>query len=371
MSGLSLLLFITTLLLMPTLTSGLASSSPSLNRRDVLQKGASVATTTLFINNPLPSSANASGSALPILVLGASGKTGRECINYLLETGRSPCIATTRTGTLDDYEAPPGANRNLLTIAAADVTNPASLQTVIGQQKLAGVIYSASASKKGGAAAAVDCDGVIAATQACIAAQVPRFVLVSSGAVTQPDSVIYKILNSFGRIMEAKIAGENEVRRLYANPTVLQKNLGYTIVRPGGLSMEPAVGAANLELNQGDSISGRLPRADVAALCVESCFATNAFDTTFECYEALSAKPIGVVGFSNLGEHFDHVNSYAYITCLLSLKPCSSSLYPLYVRNSSVRSKDPTFVKSGRERRGATYADLFEGLKQDPGHVQV
>lgn len=264
-------------------------------------------TTTLLINNPISVSAKAS-DALPILVLGASGKTGRECINYLLGTGRSPCIATTRTGTLDDYEAPPGANRGLLTIAAADVTNPASLQTAIGQQKLAGVIYAASASKKGGNAAAVDCDGVIAAAQACIAAQVPRFVLVSSGAVTQPNSIIYKILNSFGRIMEAKIAGENEVRRLYADPTVLQKNLGYTIVRPGGLSLEPAVGAASLELNQGDSISGRLPRADVAALCVESCFAANAFDATFECYEALTAKPVAVVGFSNLGVYFDRVS---------------------------------------------------------------
>jgi len=284
------------LFLLPCAVNGLALFPP-LNRRDVLQTGALVVGTTL-ITNQQPAFGVADGVGKdPILVLGASGKTGRECIKYLLETGLCPCIATTRTGTFDDYETP--GNPNLLTVSSADVTDPASLQTAIGNQKLSGVIYAASASKKGGTAAAVDCDGVIAAAQACIAAQVPRFVVVSSGAVTQPDSVIYKLLNSFGKIMEAKIKGEDEVRRLYADRNVMEKNLGYTIIRPGGLTLEPAVGAANLELNQGDSISGRLPRADVAALCVQSCFSPDAFDTTFECYEALTAKPVAVVGFSN------------------------------------------------------------------------
>ena len=36
----------------------------------------------------------------PVLVLGASGGTGRECISYLLAKGR-PCIAATRTGEFD------------------------------------------------------------------------------------------------------------------------------------------------------------------------------------------------------------------------------------------------------------------------------
>ena len=36
----------------------------------------------------------------PVLVLGASGGTGRECVNYLLALGR-PCIAATRSGEFE------------------------------------------------------------------------------------------------------------------------------------------------------------------------------------------------------------------------------------------------------------------------------
>lgn len=301
------LLLVVLLLVLPQATTGLAS--PLTNRRDVLQTSASVVATTLLLvtldEQPAGASSAEINNSDPILVLGASGKTGRECVNYILQTGRCPCIATTRTGVLEgDYygAASPSANGNLLTISKADVTSPDSLQEAIGRQRLAGVIYAASASKKGGSAKAVDCDGVVEAAKVCIAAQVPRFVVVSSGSVTQPDSFIYKLLNSFDRIMESKISGENEVRRLYSDTACLKQNLGYTVVRPGGLTLDPAVGAANLELNQGDTILGRLPRADVAALCVESIYSADAFDTTFECYEALTAKLLGTVGFSNLGK---------------------------------------------------------------------
>jgi NAD(P)H-binding len=230
----------------------------------------------------------------------------------LLQSGR-PCIATTRTGKYDFHNAVGDlseAAAALLTTMACDVTDPASLDAAIGgtsQQKLAGVIYAASASKRGGTPQEVDRDGAIAAARACIAHDVPRFVLVSSGAVTRPDSSIYLILNSFGKIIEAKIAGEDAVRAMYAHEQVTGKdgnNLGYTVIRPGGLTLEPSVGVSSLELNQGDRISGRLPRADVAALCVESIYSEYTLDTTFECYEASTAKPLESVGLSNICECF-------------------------------------------------------------------
>jgi nucleoside-diphosphate-sugar epimerase len=241
----------------------------SLSRRAWLETSTSFSliSSTSFPNIAVAESLPADVLAAPVLVLGASGRTGRECVKYLLSTNR-PCIATTRTGEYEyDFTTENASSqRNLLTIATADVTKRDSLQSVIAQQSpLAGVIYAASASRKGGSPALVDRDGVIAAAQACIAARVPRYVVISSGAVTRPDSLIYKLLNSFGNIMEAKIQGEDEVRRLYADPTVLERRLGYTIVRPGGLSMEAAVGPSQLELNQGDMISGRLPRAGTNA----------------------------------------------------------------------------------------------------------
>lgn len=324
--------FATVAVLLPAYYSNHVTSlatQPGTNRRDVLQRGAASViggsiTPPFLIDHdhsspaaaaelPFSSSsavAASSPSSLleknnqggdPILVLGASGKTGRACVQYILQTGRS-CIATTRTGIWPDEDLPTTTTTtSQLTVAPADVTNVDSLHAALAlRPQWAGVIYAASASRSGGTAAAVDRDGAVAAARACLEARVPRFVLVSSGAVTQPNSVIYQLLNSFGKIMEAKWDGEQKIRSLYAAADT-SSNVGYTIVRPGGLTLEPAVGAARLELNQGDAILGRLPRADVAALCVEACFSPDACNTTFECYEAVTAKPVGVVGFSNLG----------------------------------------------------------------------
>lgn len=268
-----------------------------------------------------------------VLVLGANGQTGRECVAAALASGR-PCVATTRSGTFGYAdEISSSVNNNKLSTAAIDVTQAAIVQTVIAEQapNLGAVIFAASASTKGGDAFAVDQQGVINVAQACIANNVPRLVIVSSGTVTRPDSAVYKLLNTVGKgIMQAKIQGEDAVRALYADPTVRVQNLGYTVVRPGGLTMGESLGPSALELNQGDTKSGRLSRADVAAICVNALDSETTWDTTFECYEALTAKPIESVGLSNI----------------LKLKG------------------ESTFV-SGKERRGSTWAALFDGLQVD------
>jgi hypothetical protein len=48
--------------------------------------------------------------------------------------------------------------------------------------------------------------------------------------------------------MKAKIDGENTVRKLYSKQT----DLSYTIIRPGGLTIETPLGAKGVELNQKD-----------------------------------------------------------------------------------------------------------------------
>eukprot|EP00747_Dinoflagellata_sp_TGD_P077505 gnl/TRDRNA2_/TRDRNA2_159622_c0_seq1.p1 gnl/TRDRNA2_/TRDRNA2_159622_c0~~gnl/TRDRNA2_/TRDRNA2_159622_c0_seq1.p1 ORF type:complete len:137 (+),score=30.31 gnl/TRDRNA2_/TRDRNA2_159622_c0_seq1:132-542(+) len=126
--------------------------------------------------------------------------------------------------------------------------------------------------------------------------------------------------------MSAKIQGEDQVRALYAK----ERDLGYTIVRPGGLTNEPPVGASLLELNQGDAKSGRLSREDVASLCVEAIQSKDAFDVTFECYNADTAQPVGSVGISNI-----------------------------------MKNKVATTYTSGRERRGKSWEELLQGLSPD------
>ena len=76
----------------------------SADRRSFLNQAAAVSGLCL---SGLPAHA---ADQRPVLVLGASGGTGRACVDYLLAQGR-PCIAATRTG---EFDARPS---RLLTVA--------------------------------------------------------------------------------------------------------------------------------------------------------------------------------------------------------------------------------------------------------------
>ena len=275
----------------------------------------------------------ASAAAKPVLVLGANGGTGLECVKYLQKKGR-PCVAATRTGEFV------GEANKLVTVAKGDVTSLASLEPLITEQTGA-VIFAASASRQADAkktsnAKAVDNVGLVNCAKLCIEKSVPRLVVVSSGGVSKPSSAVYIFLNlAANGIMDAKIAGEDAVRRLYAAPGLTEKNIGYTVVRPGGLLRDPGLGVSAVELNQGDTKSGRINRADVAAICIESLESKAAFDTTFECYYKDTAKGLDDVMKSNAA-----------------------------AVGAGVKTT-PTEASTGRERRGDTWPKLFEGLERD------
>jgi hypothetical protein len=128
--------------------------------------------------------------------------------------------------------------------------------------------------------------------------------------------------------MDEKIKGEDAVRSMYIG----QEGVTYTVIRPGGLTEDPLRGVSEVELNQGDSKTGRISRFDVARLCVESTLYPEFTGmTTFECYDADTGKPLQSVALSNI------------------LK----------------QKSDPAEFVTGKERRGRTYQDLFRGLEKD------
>lgn len=134
--------------------------------------------------------------------------------------------------------------------------------------------------------------------------------------------------------MRNKILGEDAVRALYFD----RPGKYYTVVRPGGLTEDPARGVKAIELNQGDTTSGRISRQDVAAICIESIEREDAANATFECYYRDSAKPLGEVGLANM---------------------------------MKAKSELGDAPQSGRERRGDTWDELFAGLVADaPGAKQ-
>ena len=246
-----------------------------------------------------------------------------------MSSGRK-CIATSRSGKFSwcDVDGTDSLQEDV-----ADVTNLDSLLSLADKgNDIGAMMFCASASTKGGNAFEVDYQGVINAAQCCIQHNIPKLVIVSSGAVTKPNSSIYKLLNLVGKgIMEAKIQGEDGVRALYHDKSVMDKGLGYTIVRPGGLTSDAIpLGPSYLEVNQGDDKSGRLSRADVAGICVACLENESTFDATFECYESNTAKPVENVGLSNI-----------------------------------LKQTDPTSYQSGREHQGETWNELLGGLKSD------
>jgi NAD(P)H-binding len=262
---------------------------------------------------------------LPFCVIGANGRTGTKCVQEILERGLA-VKATSRSGVYSNDGLV--ASNHLLVPTVCDVTQPSTIASAV--QGTRAVIFAASASKQGGTPAQVDNEGLVNVAKACVSANVPHLVIVSSGSVTRPDSPVFKFLNLFGGIMEEKIKGEDAVRTMYAQENI--KGLTYTVIRPGGLTEDPARGVGAMELNQGDTKSGRISRFDVAKLCVEATlYPELTGGTTFECYDADTGKPLETVGMSNI------------------LK----------------KKSDPSEFVTGYERRGDTYQELFRGLKKD------
>ena len=182
-----------------------------------------------------------------------------------------------------------GANVIAASRDVADVTRIESLESVL--KGASSVIFACSASRKGGNAEQVDKIGVSNVARECVRLGVPRLVVISSGAITRPDSLGFKITNLFGNIMNFKLQGEKALQETYE--AAKNDKLGYVIIRPGGLMDSNAVGAGQIELNQGDTISGEINRADVAECAVAAALSkTIPSRVVFEIYQAGKSGPL-------------------------------------------------------------------------------
>ncbi|CAO2823499.1 unnamed protein product [Amaranthus hypochondriacus] len=108
----------------------------------------------------------------------------------------------------------------------------------------------------------------------------PRFVHVSSAGVTRPDRPgldlskqppAVRLNKELDFILTYKLKGEDLLR---------ESGIPYTIVRPCALTEEPA--GADLIFGQGDNITGKISREEVARICVAALESSYACDKTFE-----------------------------------------------------------------------------------------
>ncbi|KAJ7000057.1 protein HIGH CHLOROPHYLL FLUORESCENCE PHENOTYPE 173 [Populus alba x Populus x berolinensis] len=128
----------------------------------------------------------------------------------------------------------------------------------------------------------------------------PRFVHVSSAGVTRPDRPgldlskqppAVRLNKELDFILTFKLKGEDLIR---------ESGIPYAIVRPCALTEEPA--GADLIFDQGDNITGKISREEIARICIAALESPYALDKTFEVdgitgKELLEQSPVPIIDF--------------------------------------------------------------------------
>lgn len=195
-----------------------------------------------------------------VLIVGANGQIGRRLVRQMA------------AGTHQSHAMIRNADQaRALQELGADEVVIANLESDV-QPALDGcdaVIFTAGSGGHTGPdkTDAVDRDGAIAMIDAACKAGVERFVMVSAMGADEPESGPPKLQH----YLRAKQAADTHLR---------ESGLRFTIVRPGGLSNEPATG--HIELADALHRSGTVSRDDVAAVLLHVLDAPAAEGRTLE-----------------------------------------------------------------------------------------
>ncbi|EME27487.1 Uncharacterized protein chloroplastic [Galdieria sulphuraria] len=219
-----------------------------------------------------------------VVVIGATGPLGKECVLALESQGYHVRAASRRVEVAREMLLKSVKNPSRVDFVHVDVLENSVLSSVLKDAHAVFFCASASAGWRVPGTSKntpkqVDYLGAVHVAEAAAQAKVKRLVLVSSAMVTNRTSFPYLFLNSsFGRIMHWKRQGELGVIETHEkNP-----EMAYTIVRPGHLINEASKGAKSIMVDQGDRISWRVSRADVAQICCACLQVENTMNATFE-----------------------------------------------------------------------------------------
>ncbi|KAJ6707204.1 COMPLEX I INTERMEDIATE-ASSOCIATED PROTEIN 30 [Salix viminalis] len=132
----------------------------------------------------------------------------------------------------------------------------------------------------------------------------PRFVHVSSAGVTRPDRPgldlskqppAVRLNKELDFILTFKLKGEDLIR---------ESGIPYAIVRPCALTEEPA--GADLIFDQGDNITGKISREEVARICIAALESPYACDKTFEVKSVIPFSEPFTVDLENPPQEKDY-----------------------------------------------------------------
>jgi len=197
-----------------------------------------------------------------ILVAGATGRTGIQIVNQLLQHGYQPRVLVRNLSAAhklwdDRVNYHQGDVRQM-----HDLIEPMRDIDIVISAVGAGSPVGKNCPYR------VDFKGIANLVKSAEIQNVKRFILISSIAVTHPNHP----LNCFGKVLDWKLKGEEVLRN---------SSLEYAIIRPGGLKNTPG-GKQNLLFDQGDRIMGTISREDVAEICIQALFYPDQLRHTFE-----------------------------------------------------------------------------------------
>lgn len=215
-----------------------------------------------------------------VLVAGASGETGQELLSVLRPTDLS-VRATTRSYANVDVLERHGADD----VIVADFFESADAVAAVED---CDIVYCALGTPPGIrhtlGTRLVDRTGVINLITAAVGADVSYFVLESAIGVGNSKAGLALPARLLIRgLLSAKHDAETALRR---------SGLNYTIIRPGRLTNDPPSGAIVVS-EAGGTLSGSIPRADVAQVMAVSPFTPDARNRTLEVVsrDGLTSEP--------------------------------------------------------------------------------
>ncbi|MCX4679067.1 SDR family oxidoreductase [Streptomyces sp. NBC_01433] len=196
-----------------------------------------------------------------VLVIGATGRTGRHVVAELTAHGLTPVAlvrdATRARGLLPDAE-----------IVVGDLTAPDTLTAAVSDIDAVVFVHGSDADSRPDSVERVDYGGVVNILDA-LAGRRPRIVLMTAIFVTRRGHRF----NEGGHAVDWKRRSERVVR-LSGAP--------YTIVRPGWL--DKGQGGDHLRIEQGDRGEDNISRTALGALLVAALVDDGAIGKTFEVY---------------------------------------------------------------------------------------
>jgi uncharacterized protein YbjT (DUF2867 family) len=200
----------------------------------------------------------------PVLVLGATGRTGRLIVGRLVER-RVAVRALVRDAAKGREVLPPDLPRFVGDVRRGEtLTEPmAGVRSVI--------IAACGSAEQDNSAVLVDYHGTRTVIQQAAAADVDLLVFISTIYASHPEH--YQDVEPTSLGWKAR-----------AEEVIRSSGVPYCVIRSGWLTA--GGGGEPLAVSQGDTAEGRISRADLADVCTQLLFLPDARRETFEVIAA-------------------------------------------------------------------------------------